>query len=78
MRSARRTSRASTASMAWRACAGLPAPEMTAHDWAIASIWHSAFSFEPSGVPSSKYARRYQSPSQLLSTAAVSFAACRR
>ena len=40
------------------------APERTLHDWAIESIRHSALLAEPSGVPSSKKARRYQSPSQ--------------
>src|SRR5207244_3630838 len=44
--------------------AGLAAPESTAHDCAIESIRHSALLAEPSGVPSSKEARRYQSPTQ--------------
>ena len=43
---------------------GLAAPDRTLHDWAIESIRHSALTAEPSGVPSSKKARRYQSPSQ--------------
>jgi hypothetical protein len=42
----------------------LAAPDRTLHDWAIESIRHSTFVAEPSGVPSSKKARRYQSPSQ--------------
>jgi hypothetical protein len=33
---------------------GSPAPESTAQDCAIESIWHSSFWAEPSGVPSSK------------------------
>jgi hypothetical protein len=33
---------------------------------------HSSFITDPSGVPSSKYARRYQSPSQASSTIPVS------
>ena len=69
--SSRRTRCVSTDSIAWRARAGSPAPEITAHDCAIASIRHSAFSRDPSGVPSSKYARRYHSPSQASSTLAV-------
>ncbi len=36
---------------------------MTAHAWAMASIRHSSASRVPSGVPSSKYARRYHAPS---------------
>ena len=43
---------------------GSPAPESTDQLWAIESIWHSGFAADPSGVPSSKYARRYHSPSQ--------------
>ena len=31
-----------------------PAPESTAHDWAIESIRQASFCAEPSGVPSSK------------------------
>ena len=54
----------STAAIARSAWAGSAAPDRTAHDWAIESIRHSALAAEPSGVPSSKNARRYQSPSQ--------------
>ena len=43
------------------------------------SIRHSAFVAEPSGVPSSKYARRYHSPSQpSRSSAAFSALTCSR
>ena len=42
------------AAIACRARAGSAAPEMTAQAWGIASIWHSSFPAEPSGVPSSK------------------------
>ena len=43
------------------------------------SIWHSSFRAEPSGVPSSKKARRYQPPSQACcSTAMRSDSADRR
>ncbi len=59
-----RTRYSCTAAIARSACAGSPAPDRTAHDWAIESILHSALAAEPSGVPSSKKARRYQSPSQ--------------
>ena len=38
-------------------------PAITDQDWASESIWHSSFVCEPSGVPSSKKARRYQAPS---------------
>src|SRR4029453_3094840 len=48
--------------MASRAREASAAPEITAHDCAIESIWHSSFDAEPSGVPSSKNARRYHSP----------------
>ena len=44
--------------------AGSAAPESTAQDWAMASIWHSGLFLAPSQVPSSKVARRYQAPSQ--------------
>ena len=44
--------------------AGSAAPEITPHDCAIESMRHSVFAADPSGVPSSKYALRYQSPSQ--------------
>ncbi len=65
--------------MARAARRGSAAPESTAQDWAMESIRHSAFSAEPSGVPSSKYARRYQSPSQpAASSAGLSAAACAR
>ena len=47
-----------------------PTPAMTAHDCAIASMRHSSLSCEPSGVPSSKYARRYHAPSHACSSAA--------
>ena len=67
-RSSRRTRRCSTDSMAWRARSVSPAPEMTAHDWAMESIWHSSFSADPSGVPSSKKARLYHSPSHASSS----------
>ena len=38
---------------------------------AIESILHSALMAEPSGVPSSKKARRYQSPSQPAPSSAI-------
>ena len=50
--------------MARLARSGSAAPEMTPQDWAIESIRHSSLDADPSGVPSSKKARRYQSPSQ--------------
>ena len=69
----------STASIARGRAPGRPAPESTAQDCAIESIWQAAFRAEPSGVPSSKYARRYQSPSQALaSTAAAQLLGARR
>jgi hypothetical protein len=40
--------------MARAARDGSPAPEITAHDWAIESMRHSALTAAPSGVPSSK------------------------
>jgi len=43
--------------------AGRPAPEITLQLWAIESILHSSLVRDPSGEPSSKYARRYHSPS---------------
>ncbi len=54
----------STAAIARAARERFAAPDRTLHDWAIESIRHSALAAEPSGVPSSKKARRYQSPSQ--------------
>src|SRR5476649_2377381 len=57
----------------------LAAPDSTPQLCEIESIWHSSFSCDPSGVPSSKYARRYHSPSQALaSTLAASFTASSR
>jgi len=44
---------------------------MTAQVWASESILHSALAAEPSGEPSSKYARQYQLPSQVFSSTAV-------
>jgi hypothetical protein len=49
-----RTRYSSTALMARAARAGSAAFESTAQDCAIESIRHSAFSADPSGVPSSK------------------------
>ena len=42
---------------------GFAAPEITLQLCAIESILHSSLVREPSGDPSSKYARRYHSPS---------------
>ena len=67
-RASRRTSRRSTLSIARRVRCGVPAPERIDQLCEIASIWHSSFVAEPSGVPSSKYARRYHSPSQPCSS----------
>src|SRR5438132_3109757 len=39
-------------------------PEITLHDCAIESMRHASLTADPSGVPSSKYARRYHPPSQ--------------
>src|SRR6185369_1750498 len=50
---------------------GFAPPEITLHDWTIESILHSSFSADPSGVPSSKYARRNQFPSQAFFSTAV-------
>src|SRR5215471_10117555 len=52
-------------------------PEMTAQVWAMESIRHSSFCAEPSGVPSSKYARRYQSPSHAFSRPSFNLLRCR-
>src|SRR5690349_7896363 len=49
--------------MAFRERNSSPAPESTDQLCAMESIWHSWFEEEPSGEPSSKYARRYHSPS---------------
>ena len=49
---------------------GSAAPDSTLHDCAIESMRHSTLLAEPSGVPSSKNARRYQSPSQPCSSSA--------
>ena len=51
--------------IAMRACSGSPAREITLQLCAIESILQSSLSAEPSGDPSSKYARRYHAPSQL-------------
>ena len=52
---------------------------MTPQDCAIESIRHSSLTAEPSGVPSSKKARRYQSPSHpWLSSASFRAFACSR
>ena len=52
---------------------------MTAQDCAIESMRHSSLAAEPSGVPSSKNARRYQSPSQpSRSSATFSASTCSR
>ena len=61
--SSRRISSRSTAAIACAARSGAAAPESTAQDCAIASMRHSSLAAEPSGSPSSKKARRYQSPS---------------
>ncbi len=77
--SPRRTRYSSTAAIARRLRSLSPAPEMTAQDCAIESIRHSSLAAEPSGVPSSKKARRYQSPSQpALSTAIFRASTCAR
>ena len=49
---------------------------MTDQLCAIESMRHSVFCAEPSGVPSSKYARRYHSPSHAPSAPSLSLAAC--
>jgi hypothetical protein len=55
----------------------IAAPEMTAQLWLIESIWHSSLLDEPSGVPSSNQARRYQAPSQAWASMLLrSCAAC--
>ena len=64
--SARRTRCSSVDSIAVARVRDRPSPAITAHDCAIASIRHSAFALDPSGVPSSKYARRYQAPSHAV------------
>ena len=46
--------------------------DKTAHDWVNESSLHSSFWTDPSGVPSSKYARRYQAPSHASSNIPVS------
>ena len=74
-----RISSRSTAAIACSARADAAAPESTPQDWAMASIRHSSFAAEPSGVPSSKKPRRYQSPSQASrSSEACSDGACAR
>ena len=79
----RRTSRRSTEAIAVRARVwGRRWPLSTAQACAMASMRHSAFAVEPSGVPSSKYARRYHAPSHAASAAAfkrhhaIAVAAC--
>ena len=62
--SSRRTRCRSSASIAARERSAPPAPESTDQLCAIESMRHSALPAEPSGEPSSKYARRYHSPSQ--------------
>lgn len=57
--------------MAWAARAGSAAPDSTAQAWAMASMRHSPLSCEPSQVPSSKVARRYQAPSHATASMAV-------
>ena len=57
-----------TDAIAVRARSAGAAPDNTAQLCAIESILHSVFAAEPSGVPSSKYPRRYQSPSQLVAS----------
>lgn len=47
---------------------GSPAPLRTAQAWGRRSIWHWVFPADPSGLPSSKNARRYQPPSQALAS----------
>ena len=61
----------SSDSMARAARAGLAAPEITLQDCAMASMRHSSLPAEPSGVPSSKKPRRYQSPSQACCSSAA-------
>ena len=48
--------------------AGSPRPEITDQLCAIESMRHSTFCADPSGVPSSKYARRYHAPSHAASS----------
>jgi hypothetical protein len=57
--------------MACRCRSGDPAPEITLQLCAIASMRHSSFAAEPSGVPSSKKARRYHSPSHACASTAA-------
>ena len=54
----------SSACMAFAHRPGLAAPDNTDQLCAIASIRQSCEVFDPRGVPSSKYPRRYHSPSQ--------------
>src|SRR5947208_2580054 len=55
---------------------GRPAPEMTLQLCATESILHSSLVRDPRAEPSSKYARRYHSPSQAdLSTASAYWSA---
>ena len=60
----RSTSCASSAAIAGAAAPRAPRPDSTAHACAIRSMRHSSLACEPSGVPSSKKARRNHSPSQ--------------
>src|ERR1700754_1524883 len=49
----------------------LATPDNTDQLCAMASIRHSSFAADPSGVPSSNHARLYQSPSQACASSAA-------
>src|ERR1039457_521948 len=67
----RRTSRSSNAFIAFRERSASPAPDNTPQPCPTESIWHSVSPADPSGPPSSKYARRYQPPSHALRSIAA-------
>ena len=70
--SSRRTSFSSTRVERGRGPVGVAQRrEIVAHACAIASMRHSSASRVPSGVPSSKYARRYHAPSHACSSTAA-------
>jgi len=68
MPSSRRTRCLSAATIACRARAGSATPLSAAHDCTIESIRQASLTCDPSGLPLSKYARRYQAPSQAFSS----------
>ena len=72
----RRTSCALTTSIAPLARRRSARIDNTAQDWVNESSLHSSFCTDPSGVPSSKYARRYHPPSHASSSEPVNQSAC--